>query len=907
MNLFATEWQDSSPLHNQHHHAIAHHHHNHHHPSISSSASLSDTYGLASSSSTPSSSTPTTHISSHNVYSPPANVKQENEVDYNRPSRSSTGSLTSSNSDQYINNATGSNGGVTNNQPLRNGQMQNYTTMNAAGNSQGLGQQYQQQSYSSGGGSTTGSGLAMSPSSTAQVKATTSASSDGMISLGLNTGNTVSNSNSNSSSSLRFIHPVVKEQPPLTAIPSWSNTANTNNNNSASSNNNVNMSRVVNSNSHHSNPSTGNTEASLSWQQQGQGGGGGAGSHATTQYQQHQPQQLPQIQQQQQSNHIQYATVNGSGNNHLTPNASPMSAQSHLSSGSSPYPPPLSGSSATSMFPNNGAAMGYAHSNHSHSSLGQTMLPTPQSQFNSSGSQYRQLNGTSSNATPSYASQPNRPRALSSTTNRTTTISPGYAQSQGEAPATGMGYSSLSKGGSSVNPGLGISSNQLAPAIDIKAPTPRVTHHSKQESDYWKDLPGETSAMNSGSVLPQPATMALHRSASAGDFDPYLKHSQQYQQHQQQSYSYYQQFQSQPPYQNNYNQRGGASDNRNTSAMASHQSRNPSSDGGQASAQPQRRDSVQNLVTHTGNDQTMQGNNKDNSGQGNMEGIACGVDDATMAGSDDRQYTSPKTNRPALSVFTDDSTLASGWGPSGTDSKDVSRSSTSTNQPELTFSGVPSSHAGSSNSTTSHTSAGTTPYRDGNSANGVNNSLRPDAAAGMNPDGHAKREFYDYRGTTASPLGGASPDSRRNSPLLQHSPYSDGHSAFGHTSARAHGSLPHPAPHHLLPTLVASAGAYAPPSGYVYDSFHSTSVHSSNSSTPELSRQRSTGSFKSPASDHSQALGAYAMQSRPVLSHDHTIPDLSAFHLRDRGTTLDTWARLPARPEADDEANALLK
>lgn len=102
----------------------------------------------------------------------------------------------------------------------------------------------------------------------------------------------------------------------------------------------------------------------------------------------------------------------------------------------------------------------------------------------------------------------------------------------------------------------------------------------------------------------------------------------------------------------------------------------------------------------------------------------------------------------------------------------------------------------------------------------------------------------------------------------------------------------------------------------IHESTASRSVSSSIPSTPDLSRQQSNSSFRSPSTEYSQFQGSFATPTDgQVLSLDvqqsdrneQPIPDLSSVHLKEKTPALDTWTRLNPRPENDDEANALLK
>lgn len=102
-----------------------------------------------------------------------------------------------------------------------------------------------------------------------------------------------------------------------------------------------------------------------------------------------------------------------------------------------------------------------------------------------------------------------------------------------------------------------------------------------------------------------------------------------------------------------------------------------------------------------------------------------------------------------------------------------------------------------------------------------------------------------------------------------------------------------------------------------YDPYASHSSASSIPSTPELSRQQSTSSFRSPSSsDQSQSHGFFSpppgqYSALPTgdksIHDDEPIPELSSVRLEEKTSAIDSWARLPPRPEDDEKANNKLR
>lgn len=102
-----------------------------------------------------------------------------------------------------------------------------------------------------------------------------------------------------------------------------------------------------------------------------------------------------------------------------------------------------------------------------------------------------------------------------------------------------------------------------------------------------------------------------------------------------------------------------------------------------------------------------------------------------------------------------------------------------------------------------------------------------------------------------------------------------------------------------------------------YDPYASHSSTSSIPSTPELSRQQSTSSFRSPSSsDQSQSHGFFSpppgqysalLTNDKSVQDDEPIPELSSVGLEEKTSAIDSWARLPPRPEDDEKANNKLR
>lgn len=101
-----------------------------------------------------------------------------------------------------------------------------------------------------------------------------------------------------------------------------------------------------------------------------------------------------------------------------------------------------------------------------------------------------------------------------------------------------------------------------------------------------------------------------------------------------------------------------------------------------------------------------------------------------------------------------------------------------------------------------------------------------------------------------------------------------------------------------------------------YDDRVPRSVSSSIPSTPQLSQQHSSSSSRSPDTEYSQTHSllppsangtVVTVDSHEVGRDEQPIPELMSIHLKEKSAALDTWARLPSRPDNDAEANALLR
>lgn len=105
-------------------------------------------------------------------------------------------------------------------------------------------------------------------------------------------------------------------------------------------------------------------------------------------------------------------------------------------------------------------------------------------------------------------------------------------------------------------------------------------------------------------------------------------------------------------------------------------------------------------------------------------------------------------------------------------------------------------------------------------------------------------------------------------------------------------------------------------SEHVSENNTSQSASSSLPSSPELSRQQSSSSFRSPATDYSQLQGSLPPPSQSYIlaandntakRDEHPVPELTSINLKEKTAALDTWARLPSRPDNDAEANDLIR
>lgn len=310
--------------------------------------------------------------------------------------------------------------------------------------------------------------------------------------------------------------------------------------------------------------------------------------------------------------------------------------------------------------------------------------------------------------------------------------------------------------------------------------------------------------------------------------------------------------------------------------------------------------------------------------------------------------------KPSLSLFTDDSTLAGGWS-SGSTQTAVGRgpvgslsTASSSARPELTFSADPS---------TSHTASETSL---------LERAHELVQEAGLHPEsaverygGAVKRSggYFDYRGRGSSPHS-ASSDSRQPSPFAT-SPYGDEYPSMviPHQHHGYHPSPPQPNhPQRQLPQHHGrhlSGGQYgqylgAGPSPIAHQqplprqaspSGSSSTYHNSPYQTPSQdyrqpfshSRSPSDGSaygYPSPYSagpgpSHNafnQFSGAQQLpqppRAPPRQQPDFLLPTMSSFGLMETSgadgavapeDSLDTWARLPSRPESETEVQALLK
>jgi hypothetical protein len=93
---------------------------------------------------------------------------------------------------------------------------------------------------------------------------------------------------------------------------------------------------------------------------------------------------------------------------------------------------------------------------------------------------------------------------------------------------------------------------------------------------------------------------------------------------------------------------------------------------------------------------------------------------------------------------------------------------------------------------------------------------------------------------------------------------------------------------------------------------------SSIPTTPDMSRQHSKNTFSDSAAEYGSRVASGSVQyyipvqsrstaKRWTRKEDHLVPELDAFHLREEVPITHSWARLPSRPDSDEEANALLK
>jgi hypothetical protein len=239
---------------------------------------------------------------------------------------------------------------------------------------------------------------------------------------------------------------------------------------------------------------------------------------------------------------------------------------------------------------------------------------------------------------------------------------------------------------------------------------------------------------------------------------------------------------------------------------------------------------------------------------------------------------SPPRGRPALSLYTDDSTLATGWGAS---QSTVSTTSTTQQQPSLVFSAAPTQYTADTASLGQFDS-----YRD---------TLHPDSALDDSKLSFS-RHFQDFN--SLSP-GGISPggtssgaDSRAPSPFSA-SPYSE---ASGHTQQ---GDYISPLDETMPLALYQQARS-------------SQGLGISGQTTPQ---RPSTG---------------YNLQRSPISADVQQIPqedmylaNFSSVSLRDgqrsrrpsqssmngasQNSNLQNWTRNPPKPESEADTHALLK
>lgn len=230
------------------------------------------------------------------------------------------------------------------------------------------------------------------------------------------------------------------------------------------------------------------------------------------------------------------------------------------------------------------------------------------------------------------------------------------------------------------------------------------------------------------------------------------------------------------------------------------------------------------------------------------------------------QHTMPAASQPALSAHTDPTTLGEGWNAS------------------VGYSfGTPMQYSGHNH----------------NASGPSHGNMQPHLLQSGLPQ------------STGSSLQSHSSDSTASNSL------NTGSTVSVHAEARR-GSLFTQPMHHESSTTLAHNLKRRPSrqTESLDDNLTSRSVSSSIPSTPDLSRQQSRSSIRSPSTEYSQVQGSFppptdgqtlAVDSLQIDGDDQPIPDLTAVHLEEKTSALNTWARLPPRPKNDDEANAKLR
>lgn len=275
---------------------------------------------------------------------------------------------------------------------------------------------------------------------------------------------------------------------------------------------------------------------------------------------------------------------------------------------------------------------------------------------------------------------------------------------------------------------------------------------------------------------------------------------------------------------------------------------------------------------------------------GMLRGLSHGVGQMAYndSATDKEVLASPKaTDRPSLSLHTDASALGTGWVSGPSTGEAFQRSASSGSHPEYTYAFVQNPAPVSAISQQSNAT-----YRSQYSNDSSHASLRPGPSI-VNQQ-YGQRDVYDMR---ESPYTGPAADSWPRS--LSNTNASSGH---GET---------HPQPFY---NGGGETNVYQRSSRSGDSGGPTRRASSSIPSTPELSRQQSSSSFRSPSSELSQVQGFFAPVQQPIVhntashrAHDQPIPEMMSIDFKERTHAVDTWARLPSRPEGNDEANALLK